>query len=338
MNGGLPWRVSTVVPSYNRADILGETIACLIAQIEPVHEIIVVDDGSKDATAEVVAGFGGKVRYRRIENGGAPVARNVGAEMATGDWLWFCDSDDLWKPHFLASVRAIAETPPHPQFLFGNFRLVREGIWEPATKFETAPKGFWENIRSRKVSGGTIVLEPLYRHILSFQPIFPSTIVMRKSLFDSVGGFDAKFARTASEDFEFTLRCVAHAPIGVVDEALVGVRRHKSNYSANQLANLLGEVRILRHAQRHHAAAVQFAGEIEADIRRRNLEALGLAFSDGRYELVRSLADDIGRSNLDGRSRLKAFLASRPEAIRRSVLALIRWVRPGESVRKGGKP
>jgi hypothetical protein len=124
----------------------------------------------------------------------------------------------------------------------------------------------------------------------------------------------------------------------VVDKALVGVRRHKSNYSANQLANLLGEVRILSHAQRHHAAAAQFAGEIEADIRRRNLEALGLAFNDGRYELVRSLADDIGRSNLDGRSRLKAFLASCPEAIRTSAFALIRWVRPDGRVRRGAKP
>jgi GT2 family glycosyltransferase len=338
MNASPTWRVSAIIPSYNRADFLGETIACLIAQNEPVYEIIVVDDGSKDATAEVVAGFGDRVRYRRIENSGAPVARNIGAEMATGDWLWFCDSDDLWKPNFLASVRTIAGTPPHPPFLFGNFRRVRDGIWEPESKFETAPKSFWENIPSRKVPGGTILLEPLFRHILSFQPVFPSTIVMRKSLFDAVGGFDVKFARTASEDFEFTLRCVAHAPIGVVDEALVGVRRHGGNFSANQLANLLGEVRILNHARHHHAAAAQFAEEVDADIRRRNVQALGLAFSEGRYTLVRSLADDIGRPNLDDRSRLKVLLASCPEAVRTSLLALIRWIRPDERVRKNEKP
>lgn len=320
------WRVSAIIPAYNRADLLGETIASLIAQTLPPHEIIVVDDGSTDATESVVASFGPAVRYRRIENGGAPVARSVGAQMATGDWLWFCDSDDLWKPEFLARVRAVAETPPHPEFLFGNFRLIRNGVWEATAKFETAPTGFWQKIAAKKAPGGTIFLEPLYAHILAFQPIFHSTIVMKKSLYDSVGGYDATFARTASEDFEFTLRCVARAPIGMIEEPLVGIRRHAGNYSANQLSNLLGEVRILRHAKEHHAAASALTAEIDADIRRRNLEALGLAFTNGRYDLVRSLADDIGTAHLDTKSRLKALLAASPHVIRAPALALARQI------------
>ena len=145
------WRVSAIIPSYNRADFLYETISTLLAQSEPPHEIIVVDDGSTDGTAAVVAKFGAAVRYRRIENSGAPVARNVGAAMATGDWLWFCDSDDLWRPEFLSHIRAVAELAPFPQFLFGNFQLVRDGAWETVTKFATAPNGFWEAIASRKV-------------------------------------------------------------------------------------------------------------------------------------------------------------------------------------------
>ena len=75
--------------------------------------------------------------------------------------------------------------------------------------------------------------------------------VIDSSLALSVGGFDAKFARTASEDFEFTLRCVAEAPIGMIEDSLTGVRRHGGNFSGNQLKNLLGEVKILRHAQAH---------------------------------------------------------------------------------------
>ncbi len=316
------WRISAIIPSYNRADFLGETIATLLAQTEPPYEIIVVDDGSIDETAAVVATFGTAVRYRRIENSGAPVARNVGAAMATGDWLWFCDSDDLWRPEFLASIHAVAATAPYPQFLFGNFQLVRNGVWETGTKFATAPSGFWEGIASQKVAGGTVFTEPLYPHILKFQPIFPSTIVMRKSLFDSVGRFDAKFARTASEDFEFTLRCVAQAPIGMIETSLVGVRRHDGNFSANQLKNLLGEVKILRHAKAHHDAAPRYAAEIDADIRLRNLEALELAFTNGDYDLVRSLAREIGESGLDFKPRLKAFLASLPRPIRTPLVAL----------------
>jgi glycosyltransferase involved in cell wall biosynthesis len=322
MSSAAPWRVSAIIPSYNRAEFLAETISCLLAQTSPPHQIIVVDDGSIDDTAAVVAKFGTAVRYERIENSGAPVARNVGAAMATGDWLWFCDSDDLWRPSFLARMHAVAQTPPHPQFLFGNFQLIKNGQWEATTKFATAPEGFWEHIASRKTAHGTIFTEPLYAHILKFQPIFPSTIVMTKTFFESVGGFDAKFARTASEDFEFTLRCVAQAPIGMIEESLVGIRRHPGNYSANQLANLLGEVKILRHAKSHHGAAMPFAAAIDGDIERRNLEALALAFSSGKYDLVRSLAGEIGTNNLGFKPRLKALLASLPRMLRAPLVAL----------------
>ena len=325
-----PWRVSAIIPAYNRAEFLGEAIAGLIGQTLPPHEIIVIDDGSTDETPSVAARFGSAVRYRRIENSGAPVARSIGAAMATGDWLWFCDSDDLWKPEFLAKIRAVAQTPPYPEFLFGNFRLVRGGVWEATAKFDTAPEGFWQKIATQKAPGGAIFLEPLYAHILAFQPIFHSTIVMKKSLYDFVGGYDGKFARTASEDFEFTLRCVAQAPIGMIEEPLVGIRRHGGNFSANQLSNLLGEVRILRHARDHHAAASRLTTEIDADIRRRTLEALGLAFTNGRYDLVRSLAEEIGGAHLDPKSRIKALLAASPRVIRAPALALARQIgRPG---------
>lgn len=321
------WRVSAIIPSYNRAKFLSETISCLLAQTSPPHEIIVVDDGSADNTEEVVGRFGAAVRYRRIQNSGAPVARNVGASMATGDWLWFCDSDDLWRPEFLARIRAVAETPPYPAFIFGNFKLVKDGAWETPAKFATAPAGFWENIPARKVAGGVIFTEPLYAHILKFQPIFPSTIVMLKSRFEAVGGFDAKFARTASEDFEFTLRCVADAPAGMIEEPLVGIRRHGGNYSANQLANLLGEVDILRHAKAHHAGARHLGKEIDDEIRLRSLDALSLAFSNGNYALVRTLARDIGRGHFDARQHAKAFIASLPNALRGPVIALAQYLR-----------
>ncbi len=324
------WRVSAIIPAYNRADFLPETIATLLAQTSPPHEIIVVDDGSRDDTEAVIARFGDAVRYRRIENSGAPVARNVGAAMATGDWLWFCDSDDLWRPEFLERMRGLAATAPYPKFLFGNFQLVRDGVWESTTKFATAPKGFWEAIAAQKVEGGAIFTEPLYPHILKFQPIFPSTIVMTKALFDAVGGFDAKFARTASEDFEFTLRCVAEAPIGMIETSLTGVRRHGGNFSGNQLKNLLGEVTILLHAQAHHAAASRYAAQIDADIRRRNLEALELAFTKGDYALVRDLARQIG-GGLGLKPRLKASLAALPEFLRTPFVALAQRGNPSSA-------
>jgi hypothetical protein len=316
------WRVSAIIPAYNRADFLHATISAILAQTSPPHEVIVVDDGSTDGTEAEVAKFGDAVRYRRIENSGAPVARNVGAAMATGDWLWFCDSDDLWRPEYLAQVRRIAETPPYPQFIFGNFQLVRNGAWGTDTKFATAPKGFWDAIASQKTDGGAIFTEPLYPHILKFQPIFHSTIVMAKSLFEAIGGYETKFARTASEDFEFTLRCVAKAPTGMIENALVGIRRHDGNYSGNQLSNLLGEVKILQHAKAHHPVGKKYAAQIDAEIRERNAQALELAFTKGDYEKVRSLAAAVGGNGLNFKQRLKAFLAALPAPMRAPLVAL----------------
>ena len=318
------WRVSAVIPAYNRANLLPETITSLLRQTVHLHEIIVVDDGSADETAAVVAGFGARVRYIRIENSGAPAARNVGARAATGDWLWFCDSDDLWRPTYLERCRAIAVTAARPRFIFGNFRLVVNGHWRGPSKFETAPDGFWSSLEQIRVPGGRIVMRPLYGAILSFQPVFHSTIVMSRDLFDEVGGYDEAFARVGSEDFEFTLRCMAHAPVGVVDEPLVGIRRHAGNFSGDHLRVLMGEVAILRHAKAHHAAASAHAATIDREIGRRSRQALDEAFALDDYATVADLARTIDPAALGPRRTLKVFLASLPVQVRAPIVSAAR--------------
>lgn len=308
------WRVSAIVPVYNRANLIGETLRSILAQSLPPHEVIVVDDGSTDDTAHVIAGFGSTVRTVHLENSGAPAARNLGARLADGNWLWFCDSDDLWRPEYLERVRDVAMSPLHPEFVFGNFALVHDGVWSRQTKFDTAPADFWGRIPRKVMARDSIALEPLYAHILHFQPIFHSTIAMSRAFFERTGGYDEAFARAGSEDFEFTLRCAAQAPIGIVEEPLVGIRRHAGNFSANQLKNLLGEVVILRHAKAHHAAAAALTVQIDREIARRTTEALELAFTLRDFALVRRLAGDLAREKLGLKPRLKALIAALPLA------------------------
>lgn len=318
------WRVSAIIPAYNRADLLPETIGCLLAQTTPPYEIIVVDDGSTDATAEVVGGFGERVRYLRIVNGGAPVARNAGAAVARGDWFWFCDSDDLWRTQYLERCRRLATAAPYPRVVFGDFSLVRDGVWDTAGKFDTAPAGFWEGIETRSAGADAVFTRPLYGEILRFQPIFHSTLMVARSLFEEIGGYDPQFARTGSEDFEFTLRCAAHAPIGVVREPLVGIRRHRGNFSGNHLRALLGEVKILRHAKARHAAAAGHAALIDSEIARRTLDALVTAFAANDHPKVLALARELRPARLDPRSRFKVFVAGLPAAVRDPVIAMAR--------------
>ena len=91
-------RFSVVIPAFNAEKTLARAIESVRAQSWPAHEIIVVDDGSTDASAEVAAAFGAEVRLLRQANSGVSAARNAGAMAATGDWLAFLDADDWYAP------------------------------------------------------------------------------------------------------------------------------------------------------------------------------------------------------------------------------------------------
>lgn len=91
-------RFSVIIPAYNAAATLARALDSVLTQTWPAHEIIVVDDGSSDATATAVAAYGNKVRYLHQHNAGVSAARNAGAQAAGGDWLAFLDADDWYYP------------------------------------------------------------------------------------------------------------------------------------------------------------------------------------------------------------------------------------------------
>ena len=90
-------KTSVVIPAYNAAAFLARCLESVFAQTVQAEEVIVVDDGSSDRTAEVAAGFAG-TRVIRRPNGGPGAARNTGIHAATGEWIAFLDSDDIWVP------------------------------------------------------------------------------------------------------------------------------------------------------------------------------------------------------------------------------------------------
>jgi len=94
-------RFSVIIPAYNSATTLARAVDSVLAQSYPAQEIIVIDDGSTDETADIAGRYGDKLRYLRQDNAGVSSARNHGARIAKGDWLTFLDADDWYYPNRL---------------------------------------------------------------------------------------------------------------------------------------------------------------------------------------------------------------------------------------------
>ncbi len=319
----MAFEISVIVPTFNRAGLIGATLESILRQTHRPAEVIVVDDGSTDNTAEVVRQYPG-VRYHRTVNSGVCRARNVGAALARGAWLAFCDSDDLWREDRLRSQVELLRQAPGVEYCFTNFVTVTADRWAAVTKFEQAPADFWQGLPLRgEGPDGFVVDAPLYPRILRFQPIFQSTLLMTCDFFRRVGGYDEAFGRVIAEDLEFTLRCVQEQPAAVVTRPVVGVRKHAANFSGNLLRTLLGEVSILEYARRHHPAGRECQAWITEEIELRRIAALETAFAAGDLVLVRQLAATIPQDRYDAKLKLKCLTARLPEQLGHGLARLL---------------
>lgn len=113
--------VSVIIPAYRAEQTIGRAIDSVLGQSHPAHEIIVVDDGSPDRQAEVVAGYGKSVRLIRQINGKTAQARNTGIDAATGELIAFLDADDYWEPSKLERQLTIMRHFPHVGMVAGAF-------------------------------------------------------------------------------------------------------------------------------------------------------------------------------------------------------------------------
>lgn len=112
---------SVVIPTYNRAHLIGRAVQSVLEQRRSAMEVIVVDDGSSDNTAEVVQSFGAQVRYLHQQNAGSAKARDNGFRTAKSPWIALLDSDDLWLPHHLERMAdAIAATDGQANYYFAD--------------------------------------------------------------------------------------------------------------------------------------------------------------------------------------------------------------------------
>jgi GT2 family glycosyltransferase len=306
---------SVVIPTFNRAGLIGETLESLLGQTYSPTEIVIVDDGSTDDTEDVVRRFGSDIRYLHIPNSGQSNARNIGVAESRCEWVAFCDSDDLWKPNKLQQHVELVEAEPAVEYTFSNFQLFGpEDAWQTDTKFDSAPEGYWD-VRKRVVSSDCWVLEePFFLPVVRFQPIFVSTLVMTRSFYQRMGGFRLNLPEGTGEDFEFTLRCVRNPQIGVVVSPTAGIRRHPGNISGGRLRLVCEEIEVLNHCLKYHQPPVDSIPTIQDSIALRSAQAAELAFVEGKMDLVKRLAANAG-SHRSAKLMLKEYIARLPSAV-----------------------
>jgi glycosyltransferase involved in cell wall biosynthesis len=116
-------RISVVIPTYNRAHLIGRALDSVLPQLTDDDEIIVIDDESRDNTEDVVRGYGARLRYFRISNQGAGRARNFGIAQCRSELVAFLDSDDEWMPHKIALQRQVMQSDPAILFCFSDFAV-----------------------------------------------------------------------------------------------------------------------------------------------------------------------------------------------------------------------
>ncbi len=179
-------RVSVVIPVYNGAATIGRAVASVLAQeYDGTIETIVVDDGSTDATREILAGFRGRIRVIHQPNRGPAAARNAGARLATGEYLAFLDADDEWLPGKLAGAVPPLEARPEVVLVFSD-ALPVDAAGHPVAASYVTPD---------------CARAPTMADLLErWWPIIPSTAVMRRAAFIAAGGFVEEFRSAAYED------------------------------------------------------------------------------------------------------------------------------------------
>lgn len=316
----VPATVSVVIAAYNRADLIGETLRSILGQTLPPLEVLVVNDGSTDATGEVVRGFGDPVREIAIANSGQMVALNRGVAEARGAFVAFCDSDDLWLPGHLASALRVWEVAPEATATYANFRLVRDGAWSSETKFDQAPAGFWDGMEILEAGRLGLFREPMVRRLIAFQPLFVSSLVARTDAFRRIGGWDEGVNRWVGQDFATALRIAEHPPIGIALEPTVGIRKHGGNFSGDAQAMTLGDAKILEHVLQTRPSLLPHAEAIGRSILARRVDALEIAFARQDYAAVAAIAALAGREALPRLARLKAALAGLPAPLRSAIV------------------
>ncbi|HKB09012.1 MAG TPA: glycosyltransferase [Vicinamibacterales bacterium] len=271
--------VSIVTPAYNAAPYLAETTGSVLGQTFSDFEHLIVDDGSTDETlteAHRLAATDGRIHVVSTPNGGPATARNVALRAARGEFIALLDSDDLWRPHYLATQLDILASHPEVSIVTSNAMNLGGGA-----NYDGKP--FWPTVTGlERLTAFDLISREDSVCILS---------VMRRSVYDTIGGFNPEFS--GNEDYEFWLRAsLAGLRILRNHEPLAVYRRHSGSLSSDEPKMIRGAVKVLQHIDTLLDEMPQERAALYGQVRRFTRE---LPRADLRASLQRSDAASAAR-------------------------------------------
>ncbi len=219
-----PPLISVIIPTFNRASYIVEAVESVLTQSYAPVELIVVDDGSTDDTRQILMGLSEKFHYLRRENSGVAAARNAGIAIATGSFLAFLDSDDLWLNDKLQQQVALFLRTPATDLVYGH-----------AEQFVSAELNNRERARFRHMDG-MVIPSPI-----------AASLLIRRATFDRVGPFDESlsigvdmdwYARMSEQPFKVTM----------MDELVYRRRLHRTNLNLTDADQQSERLHVIKRA------------------------------------------------------------------------------------------
>ena len=209
--------VSVVIPNYNYARYLQQAIDSVLNQDYTPIEVIVVDDGSTDNSSEILLSYGARIKVIKINNSGAPTARNFGLMSTQGEYIAYLDSDDYWMENKISSqIQRLVETRTELVYCAMSVIEVESGCIAVSTENR---EGSFKN-EFLNHPGRT--------------PFPPSTVLMTRNLVSKAGIWDTTF-QSPAEDFDYFRRCAKYTNFSLVKEVLVVHRNHSKSLTSQSL-------------------------------------------------------------------------------------------------------
>lgn len=245
--------VSVIIPTFNNASLIGETLDGARRQTFGDFEVIVVDDGSTDDTARVVKEFDPKVLYFYQTNRGPAAARNKGVGLARGEYIAFCDHDDVWNDRHLEVLLSCLVSNPNAAMAFDNAQYFGLGLKDPKLHLEPET--------SLSLVGGRVRPKVL---LWQYPVASMSVTMVKKGIFEKLEGLNERVV--ALDDLHFYLRLAASEEVRYVD--YVGCKKRVTKRNLSRQVNIKEtNVQYLEDLWRNHPEVVEAIGPISFRLR-----------------------------------------------------------------------